>query len=152
MHEYDCSVQAFPTARDAKEFLVGRIVTQAQRERVSLSDVERKMLYFSETAWTLPDMMDVSDAFDRNYDSVEYEQKIGMLSHHFCADARRNNREELDAWKEAVRTIRKEDHYLLVLIAAGKESSPSYNGDFLKGIGIGAVITFIVLLVLLRSC
>ena len=87
------------------------------------------MLYFSETAWTLPDIMEVNEAFERNYDSAEYEQKIGMLSSHFCAYAHKNDREELNTWKEAVRTIRKEDHYLLVLIAAGNESSACSNGD-----------------------
>ena len=152
MHDYDYPVQTFSSARDAKEFLVSKIVAEAQREGVSLSEVERKMLYFSETAWTLPDMMEVSDAFDRDYGQTEYEEKVGMLCRNFCADAEKNNREELDAWNDAVRTLRKEDHYLLVLIAAGKESSPSSNGDFLKGLGIGAAITFIALLVLLRSC
>jgi hypothetical protein len=60
-------VQRFATARDAKEFLVSRIITESQREGVPLSEVERKMLYFSETAWTLPDIGEVNDAFDREY-------------------------------------------------------------------------------------
>ena len=149
MH-YDRPVQTFSDARDAKEFLVSKVVAEAQREGVSLSEVERKMLYFSETAWTLPDMMEVSDAFDRDYDMAEYEQKIGMLSDNLCAEARKNNQEELDAWNEAIRTLGKEDHYLLVLIAAGKESPRSSNGDFLKGLGIGVVIMCAVLWVLLR--
>jgi len=72
-------VQTFATARDAKEFLVSRIITEAQREGVPLSETERKMLYFSETAWTLPDIADVSDAFDRDYDQARYEEKIGTL-------------------------------------------------------------------------
>ena len=66
----------FANAREAKEFLVTRIVAEAQRESVSLSEVERKMLYFSETGWTLPDIMVVSDAFDRDYDQAKYEEKI----------------------------------------------------------------------------
>jgi hypothetical protein len=48
-------VQTFTAARHAKEFLVSRIVTEAQREGVALSEIEREMLYFSETSWTLPD-------------------------------------------------------------------------------------------------
>lgn len=66
----------FSDAREAKEFLVSRIAEEAQQEAVPLSEVERKMLYFSETAWTLPDIMDVSDEFDRTYDQGEYEKKI----------------------------------------------------------------------------
>jgi hypothetical protein len=111
-------VQTFATARDAKEFLVSRIVTEAQREGVPLSETERKMLYFSETAWTLPDIAEVSDAFDRDYDQARYEEKIGSLIRNLRTDSRINNRSDYDAWTEAVRTFQREDHYLLVLISA----------------------------------
>ena len=63
-------MQTFSTPREAKEFLVSRIVAEAQREGVPLSEIERKMLYFSETGWTLPDMMEVDEAFDRDYDAA----------------------------------------------------------------------------------
>ena len=62
-------MQTFATARDAKEFLIGKILTEAQRESVSVSEVERKMFYFSET-WTLLDIADVNDIFDRDYDQT----------------------------------------------------------------------------------
>ena len=65
----------FATPRDAKEFLVSRIVTEAQREGIALSEIERKMLYFSETASTLPDIADVSDAFDGNYDKRNMKKR-----------------------------------------------------------------------------
>jgi hypothetical protein len=115
-------VQRFATARDAKEFLVGRIVAESQREGVPLSEVERKMLYFSETAWTLPNIGEVNDAFDREYNQAEYEQKIGRLIRNLCTNTRANNRKEFEAWTEAVSAIRREDHYLLVLIGAAESS------------------------------
>ena len=34
------------------------------------------MLYFSETAWTLPDMAEVNQEFDSNYDQGEFARKI----------------------------------------------------------------------------
>src|SRR5271170_3447591 len=105
-------MQTFATTPNAKEFLVGRIVAEAARESVSLSETERKMLYFSETAWTLPDMMEVSDAFDREYDQSEYEEKIGELARNFRERADSADPSELEAWNEAVRTISAEDHYL----------------------------------------
>jgi hypothetical protein len=128
------TVQTFATARHAKEFLVSRIIAESQREGVPLSEVEGKMLYFSESGWTLPDIAEVNDAFDRDYDQAKYEEKIGTLIHTFCAEARKNNRDEFDAWQEAVRTIRGEDHYLLVLIAAAEQSPrPSMSwARFLK--------------------
>ena len=67
---------AFATAREAKQFLIDCIVAQAQRDGVSLSEVERKMLCFSETGWTPPDMAEVNKEFDDHYDQGEYERKI----------------------------------------------------------------------------
>jgi hypothetical protein len=37
-------MNAFQSGREAKEFLISRIVAEAQRENVLLSEVERKML------------------------------------------------------------------------------------------------------------
>jgi hypothetical protein len=137
-------VKTFATIRDAKEFLVSTIVTEAQREGIPLSEIERKMLYFSETAWTLPDIAEVNDAFEREYDQAKYEEKIGTLVHNFCADSRKNNRPDFDAWTEAIRTIHREDHYLLVLISAA-ESKKSRQVGFLKLAAIGLVMAFIIL-------
>ena len=69
----------FSSAREAKEFLVSTIVDEAQRENMPLSDLERKMLYFSENYSSLPDIMEISDEFDRTYDLGEYENKIARL-------------------------------------------------------------------------
>jgi len=104
-------MQQFGTAREAKEFLINRIVAQAGQDGVSLTDVERKMLYFTETGWTLPDIMQVNSEFDQAYDQDEYEKKIARLVHHI-----RLSDEDRSSWEEAVRRLRSEDHYLLVLI------------------------------------
>jgi hypothetical protein len=136
-------VKTFGSVRDAKEFLVSSIVAEAQLEGVSLSEIERKMLYFSETAWTLPDIADVSDVFDRKYDQAKYEEKIGALVRNFCVQSRKNNRANFDSWTEAVRMLGGEDHYLLVLISAASSKSSSQIG-FAKLLAIGFVITCIV--------
>jgi hypothetical protein len=39
---YDESVTTFATSRDAKQYLVGRIVEEAKREDIPLSDIEIK--------------------------------------------------------------------------------------------------------------
>jgi hypothetical protein len=72
-------MKAFHSGREAKEFLISELVAEAQRENVPLSEVERKMLYFTESGWTLPDIMKVSEDFDREYDQDKYEQKISKL-------------------------------------------------------------------------
>lgn len=87
----------FASGRDAKEFLVARIVVEAQREGVSLAEIERKMLYFSETDWTLPDIDKVSEAFEREYDNDEYEKKIRSLIHNARVRARKEDEPEFEA-------------------------------------------------------
>jgi hypothetical protein len=106
----------FASAQDAKEFLVGQIVQQAQRDGVSITEVERKMLYFSETDWTLPDIREVNEEFERDYDQHEYEEKIVGVIRKALKQARKESKESRDSWSDAIRLLRKEDHYLLVMV------------------------------------
>jgi hypothetical protein len=43
----------------AKQFLISRVIAEAELERVPLSDVETKMLHFTEVHPSLPDIYDV---------------------------------------------------------------------------------------------
>ena len=63
----------------AKEFLISRVIEEARADGVTLSEVERKMLYFTEVHPSLPDIYDVNEQFERNYDRDEYEAKISRL-------------------------------------------------------------------------
>src|ERR1700680_1806378 len=118
----------FESARDAKEFLVSNIAEEAQREGVPLSEVERKMLYFSETDWTLPDIASVSEAFDREYNHEEYEKKISQLVRKARVRTRKENPQELEDWKDAIGILSKEDHYILVMLGEGGLSVPNPPG------------------------
>lgn len=109
------SVDRFSDDREALDFIAARIADEAQREGVQLSEVERKMLYFSETAWTLPDIWEVNDKFDSEYDQDEYEKKISTLIKKALARARKLQPEEFDAWNEAIHRLSKDDRYLLVM-------------------------------------
>lgn len=106
----------FASVREAKEFLVARIVQEAQAQGVPLSEVERKMLYFTESGWTLPDIGEVNEAFDRDYDQASYEAKIAKIIRQIRTDDRKRSPQQFEAWKDAVKMLRKEDHYLLVMI------------------------------------
>jgi hypothetical protein len=106
----------FPTEQEAKEFLVAEIVAEACREGNPLSEIERKMLYFTESGWTLSDMADVAAAFDRENEQ-EYEIKIRRLA--------RSARKQLDAskakaWSSAVKRLGTGDHYLLVMLDSAR--------------------------------
>jgi hypothetical protein len=142
-------VTQFTTGREAKEFLVAKIVEEASHERVQLSDVERKMLYFTETAWTLPDIMEVNDEFDRDYDREEYENKIARLIQRAGRRARKSSKEEYAALWAAVRRLKKEDHYILVMV---KRSGLRPPGDRLRlwetGIAIVGAFTLAIFVAL----
>jgi hypothetical protein len=113
-------VQNIGSIREAKDFLAGKIVAEAKREGNPLTEVERKMLYFTETGWTLPDMAAVSGEFDRDYDQDEYERKIGGL---VCGLLDREELQgERETWNRAVEKLSEGDHYLLVLIDAASSS------------------------------
>ena len=112
---------AIPSVRKAKEYLIGRIVAEAEREGVPLSDIERKMLYFSETDWTLPGILDVNAGFERDYDDAAYEEKIAWLVRSLQAHA---TSEEQETWDDAVIKLSEGDHYLLVMIGAGSRKDP----------------------------
>jgi hypothetical protein len=108
-------VKNLSTIRQAKDFLAGRIAAEAGREGQPLSEIERKMLYFSETDWTLPDMPEISGEFDRDYDQDEYERKIGALVRKITAHGHGGNEEEQEKWDAAILKLAEGDHYLSVL-------------------------------------
>ena len=145
-------MRSFATTREAKEFLVENIVAQAQHDGVSLSDVERKMLYFSETAWTLPDMAEVNEEFDRHYDQAEFERKITNVIRHI-QHQQASNKDDDRGWMSAVNDLRNEDHYLLVMIRAAGSARP--RGDFIKLVltALAIVGAFLVLAIfMLNRC
>jgi hypothetical protein len=118
----------FGTIKDAKDFLAERIAAEAMREGEPLSEVERKMLYFSETGWTLPDMQAVSAEFDRGCDEDEYEQKIAGLVRKIDARNHAENPVEEAAWDDAELKLSEGDHYLSVLINMAAESEAAMVG------------------------
>lgn len=122
------------TVREAKDFLADRIVAEASREGASLSEIERKMLYFSETGWTLPDIKAISAEFDHGYDQEEYEQKIVGLVASIVADHHHQNEAEEKKWDAAVHKLSEGDHYLSVLVgpsdSTGRKNRPPH--DILK--------------------
>jgi len=123
-------VTDFHTVKEAKDFLANRIAAEAAQENVPLSEVERKMLYFSETDWTLPDMMTVSDEFDRDYDQDEYEKKIAVLIANITTDHHHKNEDEKEKWDAAVEKLSDGDHYIQVLVGNGR---PAAGGFFPTG-------------------
>ena len=105
------------------------------------------MLYFSESGWTLPNITGISQEFDQTNDQDEYEIKVGQIIRRIH-DQRNANRGE-DRWDEAVKRLRDEDHYLLVLIDNAFSKSPrTSRWETLRLILAGVVLVAVFLPVL----
>jgi len=108
----------FANEREAKQFAVKLIRSEAERQGILLSELERKMLYFSETGWTLPDMTEVAQTFENECNSTEFEKKIRTLTERLRKRLESEDRQTLKAWSDALRKLSEGDHYLLVLTEA----------------------------------
>jgi hypothetical protein len=138
-----------PTA--AKQFLISKIVEEAGVEQINLSEVEKKMLYFTEVHPSLPDIYEVNAQFERDYDSDKYEAKIaGLLKNARGRDRQSSPSREQD-WKDALDALKKEDHYILVMVGqAFGFGSVSADGHRTRdvliylGVGIGIVLLLVL--------
>ena len=135
-------------ALEAKDFLVQQAAEQAALENVPLSDLEKRMMYFTETDECPEDPIALNDAFEAEYDTDEYEARVSKLMHHAYLRIKKENSEAFHRWKEAMCELSKGDHYLLVLCDDGAPRRPLLEGSppvSLKSFGV--VILWAVLLI-----
>ena len=100
--------------QEAKNFLVQEIAIEAQLEGTPLSDLERRMLYFTESEDATEDPAALNEQFEKEYDTAEYEKKISRLMSHAYRRSKKDSSEKLRLWNEAIHVLRKGDHYILV--------------------------------------
>jgi hypothetical protein len=135
--------------REAKDFLVAQTAEQAALEGVPLSDLEKRMMYFTESGYVPEDPLKLNDEFEAEYDTDEYEVKISRLLHHAYYRLRKENDAARKNWDLAVRCLRRGDHYLMVMwdLAPPGERPP---GDSLKllasSLGIIALASLVFLI------
>jgi len=114
------------TVDTAKQFLLSRLIEQATRDNVSLSDIEKRMFLFSEVSQNPPDWV-ANEKFESEYDDGDYEKKITRLIR--AADAHdKKDPPKLETWTESLKALAKEDFYGLVMIDQAKiprSKSPS---------------------------
>lgn len=114
-------------SREAKDFLVQQTVEQARLEGVPFSDLEKRMMYFTEGKDALEDPVTLNDEFESEYDSGEFEKKASGLMRRAFKRLKKEAPEKAIEWTRAVRSLRRGDHYILVL--AGQHlshGSPHY--------------------------
>ena len=101
--------------REAKDFLVQQTAEQAAIEGVPLSDLEKRMMYFTECGYVPEDPIALNEEFEAQYDTDEYEAKIAKLLRHAYKRARKENTETKRRFDSAIKSLRRGDHYLLVM-------------------------------------
>src|SRR5689334_22008723 len=127
---------------EAKDFLVQQTAEQAALENVPLSDLEKRMMYFTETGEMRENAIKLNDAFEAENDTEQYETKIAELMHHAYVRISKENPEAARQWKEAIKQLSKGDHYLLVLHKEGSGEQPQRpQHDFLKLLGTAILVT-----------
>ena len=137
----------------AKNFLISRVIQQTETEHSPLSEIEKKMLHFSEAYPSLPDMFEVNAEFERNYDSDEYEAKIAGLLRRARDFDRRESPAREEQWKNALDALRTEDHYILVMVAqAFRDRANAHRvRDYLIYIAIAIGVVVLILLASFRA-
>lgn len=113
----------FRSTRAALDHLAERIAAEAEREGNPLSEIEREMLYFSESSPTLPQMKAVDTEFDDSWDEDAFEQRISCLAKKIRARDAAQDHTAQALWDEAVEKVADGDYYLSVLV------SPSHPGQ-----------------------
>src|SRR5580704_10581889 len=130
--------------KEAKDFLADQSAQQASLDHTPLSDLERRMMYFTESdPASCGDPVSLNDEFEEKYDNAEYEAKMSRLLHRAYKRLKAENPEGKLQWDKALSTLEKGDHYVLVLwgqhspMDARKDGPGSkvvkYGGMFVAG-------------------
>jgi len=136
--------------RKAKDFLVQQTAEQAALENVPLSDLEKRMMYFTESdSASCDNPIDLNKEFEEHYDTEEYERKISRLLNHAFKRVKGEDPEKLRNWNQAIHILRKGDHYILVLLDVDSElvhQGPRIWRAIVWGIGLGIALVILMML------
>jgi len=127
---------------EAKDFLVLQTAEQARIEGVPLSELEKRMMYFTETGEMREDFLQLNEDFEAEYDTDEYEAKIAKLLGHAYKRARKENDGTGRRFDAATKCLRRGDHYLLVMwdMRPASNSVGAPNRDIAIGWSLGALV------------
>ena len=134
--------------KQAKEFLVQQTAEQAALENVQLTDLEKRMMYFTESdSASCESPIELNQEFEAQYDTGEYELKISRLLRHAYTRLKDEDAGNLRNWNQAIRSLRKGDHYILVLWDL-KATSAGLRIGIAIAWGFGLGVTLVILMML----
>lgn len=134
--------------KQAKDFLVQQASEQAALEGVQLSDLEKRMMYFTESDSSCEDPAALNEEFEAVYDTDEYETKVSELLHHAYERLKKEDPGKVRNWDQSIQTLRKGDHYILVLCDDNPSREPATAhslSDSLKLLGAGLLLATVFL-------
>ena len=102
-----------PAVVKAKRFLMNRIMDQAKRASVPLSEVESRMLGYSSGSAS-PAEAEAAAVFHRDFDNEQYEAKIARLFQDVYEMDKSLGRAGI--WEQSLDALVDEDMYLAVII------------------------------------
>lgn len=107
---------AFSNQFKAKKFFVDKVIDQARKDNVPLSEAEKYMLNWTEVedGFHIDDKL--SEKFYEETTDEQYEIKIRtLLKNAYKRDIRLNS-EMKEVYRSAYRAMKKNDHYILIMI------------------------------------
>jgi len=131
---------------DAKDFLVQQVAEQAQREGVSLSDLEKRMMCFTESEDAVENPIALNEEFEAQYDTAEYQSKIAGLLGRAYNRLKEEGSGEVQTWDEAIAELKKGDHYILVMWAERRIAARPWC--FWKTMGASFVLVVVLFVVM----
>jgi len=108
----------FETQKESKRFFIDKILDQARRSNIVLSDAEQYMLGWSETEKEFVIDVKLIDQFNQETTGAKFEEKISKLLQKAYLKDIENNAALKGTYREAYNILIKGDHYILVMIKA----------------------------------
>jgi len=107
--------------RAAKDFLVEQTTQQASLERAPLSDLEKRMMYFTESSDAAEDPVKLNEEFESQRNSDEYEKKVSLLLADAYKRIKNGDAQAVAEWDAAIDTLREGDHYFACSLRPGHD-------------------------------
>jgi heme/copper-type cytochrome/quinol oxidase subunit 4 len=108
----------FRSQAQAKQFFIDKILFQAQKDQITLSEAEQYMLGWTETEGGFELNQKIIDEFEKETTRAKYEAKISNLIKHAYDSDIHNDPANGQTYHAAYRILNQGDHYLLVMIKA----------------------------------
>jgi hypothetical protein len=100
----------------AKAFFVDKVIQQAEREGMPLSEAQRYMLSWSETDPSFVVDKELSEQCEAEIPQPDYEIKIqGLIERMYKRDME-TNKDLKATYKEAYKTLKRGDHFIIIMI------------------------------------